>query len=481
MLKEDWQLNDTVLPEHMNEIGKTVNDINKRFDSTGAANKAVELKNARKINNTSFNGTGNITTNEWGAIRNIKIGETSKPVNGSADVEWNLNEIGAAPKSHGTHVPSVCTVITDWNSATTNGWYMGNGATNAPTTGVWYFGEVIAHNDNYLLQIVYQFTASSDAKAIPKYIRARMNGTWGGWTNVTVSKAVPSNAVFTDTNTWRGIIDNLTSTSTTESLSANQGKVLKDLIDKKSDENHTHNYLPLTGGTVTGITSFLNGINGGQSWGITKDGIATFPGVNVHRDLVVSGMVSGKRGVGGVDTWSIENNGNAMFNDMRANGIIYGINNIALARGTIYLPQGGGNVVADYLRIGGGFMVSADSGNFHFLTMSGVKSNIYCGNVINTYALSSNITKATKSVFDTINAINVVDTDDGLRLSKATKDIVDSKVISTSIINEETQEEGINIDTVGAISTLWKAIQELKQENEELNKRLKLIEEKIAI
>lgn len=265
--------------------------------------------------------------------------------------------------------------------------------------------------------------------------------------------------------------------------------------------------LPLTGGTVTGVTLFLNGINGGQSWSILKNGVATFQGVNVHRDLVVSGLVSGKRGVGGADSWIIENNGsarfsgtvagndfaggnntwtleangNATFNDMRANGIIYGMNNIALARGTIYLPQGGGNVVADYLRIGGGFMVSADSGNFHFLTRDGVSSNIYCGNVINTYALSSNITKATKSVFDTIDAINVVDTDDGLRLSKATKDIVDSKVISASIINEETQEEGINIDTVGAISTLWKAIQELKQENEELNKRLKLIEEKIAI
>ena len=36
-------------------------------------------------------------------------------------------------------------------------------------------------------------------------------------------------------NTWRGIQNNLTSTSTTESLSANQGKVLKDLVDTKAD------------------------------------------------------------------------------------------------------------------------------------------------------------------------------------------------------------------------------------------------------
>lgn len=53
------------------------------------------------------------------------------------------------------------------------------------------------------------------------------------------------------TNTWRGIQNNLTSDSTTDSLSAAQGKVLKSLIDGKSPNDHTHNYLPLSGGTIT--------------------------------------------------------------------------------------------------------------------------------------------------------------------------------------------------------------------------------------
>ena len=159
---------------------------------------------------------------------------------------------GKANSSHGTHVPDNCKQITDWNSATTNGWYMANNAANAPTTGVWYFGEVIAHNSNYLMQTVYQFNASTDAKGIPKYIRAKMNGTWGAWTNVTVAKAVPANAVFTDTNTWRGVQDNLTSTAKDQSLSANQGKVLKGLIDGKAASNHTHSYVPLAnGGNIT--------------------------------------------------------------------------------------------------------------------------------------------------------------------------------------------------------------------------------------
>lgn len=146
---------------------------------------------------------------------------------------------GKANSSHGTHVPSTCTTITDWNSATTTGWYMGSNVSNAPSNA-WYFGYVIAHNTNYVVQEVYQFTASTDAKAIPKYIRAKMNGTWGSWTEVTVQKKVPSDAKFTDT--WRGIQDNLTSTSTTDSLSANQGKVLKGLVDGKAPSSHTHNY-----------------------------------------------------------------------------------------------------------------------------------------------------------------------------------------------------------------------------------------------
>ena len=56
----------------------------------------------------------------------------------------------------------------------------------------------------------------------------------------TLGKSVPADAKFTDTNTWRGIQDNLTSTATDQSLSANQGKVLKGLLDGKAASSHTH-------------------------------------------------------------------------------------------------------------------------------------------------------------------------------------------------------------------------------------------------
>lgn len=58
----------------------------------------------------------------------------------------------------------------------------------------------------------------------------------------TVNADVPSGAKFTDTNTWRGIQDNLTSTSTSDSLSANQGRVLKGLIDNKANSSDLSSY-----------------------------------------------------------------------------------------------------------------------------------------------------------------------------------------------------------------------------------------------
>lgn len=63
---------------------------------------ATKLATARTINGTSFDGTANITTANWGTARTIKIGNTGKSVNGSNNVTWSLSEIGAAASSH-TH------------------------------------------------------------------------------------------------------------------------------------------------------------------------------------------------------------------------------------------------------------------------------------------------------------------------------------------------------------------------------------------
>ena len=203
---------------------------------TGNAGTATTLQTARTINGTSFNGSANITTANWGTARNITIGNTAKSVNGSANVSWSLSEIGAAPAGYGLGTTCQDKSNQDCNNILVTGFYMGSNMTNKPSgcTQGWIYLLVMRHNDSWVRQVAYDFGTASQV-----YTRVKQNGSWTAW-------------VATDTNTWRGVQDNLTSTATDQSLSANQGKVLKGLIDGKAASNHTHSYLPLSGGTMTG-------------------------------------------------------------------------------------------------------------------------------------------------------------------------------------------------------------------------------------
>lgn len=73
---------------------------------------------------------------------------------------------------------------------------------------------------------------------------------------------------LTDNNTWRGIQNNLTSDSTTDSLSAAQGKALKGLIDGKAAASHTHsNYLTaITKSMVTDALGYTPPTTDTNTW-----------------------------------------------------------------------------------------------------------------------------------------------------------------------------------------------------------------------
>ena len=66
------------------------------------ATMATKLATSRTINGTNFNGEENIITASWGTSRQIKIGSSTKAVNGSTNITWSLTEIGASPLGH-TH------------------------------------------------------------------------------------------------------------------------------------------------------------------------------------------------------------------------------------------------------------------------------------------------------------------------------------------------------------------------------------------
>lgn len=191
------------------------------------ANSASTLTTARTINGTSFNGSANITTANWGTARTITIGNTGKSVNGSGNIAWSLSEIGAAPAGYGLGTVCQDKSSQDCNNILTTGFYRGSNMTNKPSgcTQGWIYLLVMSHdNASWVRQVAYDFGTASQV-----YTRVKQNGSWTSW-------------VATDNNTWRGVQDNLTSSATDQSLSANQGKILKNLIDGKAASSHTHNY-----------------------------------------------------------------------------------------------------------------------------------------------------------------------------------------------------------------------------------------------
>lgn len=79
----------------------------------------------------------------------------------------NRDELGTVARTH-----------SDWNTATTNGWWMAANATNAPV-GNWLLGIVTQHNNDWIQQEVYDFTGGING---PKWYRWKLGGTWSAWT-----------------------------------------------------------------------------------------------------------------------------------------------------------------------------------------------------------------------------------------------------------------------------------------------------------
>ena len=113
---------------------------------------------------------------------------------------------------------------------------------------------------------------------------------------------VPAGAVFTDTNTWRPVVDNVTSTSTSSSLSANQGRVLKNLIDgklgsgstavnaDKVDGLHASSFIRSDANdTATGVITFSNTT---EASGANTGAVQVRGGMSISKKLFVGGDVT---------------------------------------------------------------------------------------------------------------------------------------------------------------------------------------------
>ena len=155
--------------------------------------------------------------------------------------------------------------------------------TNAPQAGMFL---MIAKNIRWASSadfITEQVFVSVATKK--EYSRWCTSGTWSAW--------VERNY----TNTWRGIQNNLTSDSATDSLSAAQGKALKALVDSKASSGHTHSYAGSSsvGGAATSADKINTDAGSATQPVYIKDGVPKATTYTLAKSVPASAVFT--------DTW----------------------------------------------------------------------------------------------------------------------------------------------------------------------------------
>ena len=155
---------------------------------SGNANTATTLQTARTINGTSFNGSANITTTNWGTARTLTVGSTGKSVNGSGNVSWTLDEIGAAPKSHDHNRIVTRDNVTCESGITARPAVSGLSMTQAYNNGYPHnYGNVISLRGQGDGQLFIGWSGTDGAHA-PMYVRNKRDNTtsadWSPWAKV---------------------------------------------------------------------------------------------------------------------------------------------------------------------------------------------------------------------------------------------------------------------------------------------------------
>lgn len=229
------------------------------------------------------------------------------------------------------------------NEITTPGFYnagANNSVTNKPSE-IDAFGLEVIHNasGNFYTQILYLPTQSTS------YRRYCINGSWESWTQDKL------------TDTWRGIQDNLTSTSTTDSLSANQGKVLKELVDGKAASSHTHNYAGSSsaGGSATSAVKLTSSAGSTTQPVYFKDGKPTACSYTLEKSVPSNAVFTdtnthytSKNVVGSAtatsNTTTALTNGNVYLNSVE-NGVVTSAHKISGSGTTTVTTDTSGNIV----------------------------------------------------------------------------------------------------------------------------------------
>lgn len=235
------------------------------LDSVNYTSYTVKKDGTGASGTWGININGNASTSDkWKTARTITIGSSAKTLDGSSNVLWSLSDIGAASSSH-THglLNSDFGVILE-DTTEDSGWSMLNDSYN----GFLLKSIRVQRNspdwilDNYSAGIVF---GGADTKGVistkynfPSIKFAGGNGmkpVW--WINLTGTTETIYN------------LDNMPGNSATATKLKTARKIGNVLFDGSTDITlsqigasaigHTHNYLPLSGGTLTGDLNFSSG------------------------------------------------------------------------------------------------------------------------------------------------------------------------------------------------------------------------------
>lgn len=235
------------------------------LDSANYTSYTVKKDGTGAAGTWNININGNASTSDkWKTARTITIGSSAKTLDGSSNVLWSLSDIGAASSSH-THglLNSDFGIILE-DTAEDSGWSMLNDSYNG------FLLKSIRTQRNspdwilngYASGIVF---GGADTKGVistkynfPSIKFAGGNGTkpvW--WINLTGTTETIYN------------LDNMPGNSATATKLKTARKIGNVLFDGSADITlsqigasaigHTHNYLPLSGGTLTGDLNFSSG------------------------------------------------------------------------------------------------------------------------------------------------------------------------------------------------------------------------------
>lgn len=305
-----------------------------------------------KVNTSDIvdNLTTNVTTKVLAASQGVaikklidalQIAVDSKAVSGHThddryytESEMNTKLSGYSTTSHTHDLSTMINTLSIGDSTPTDADYYVSQYVGGGTTTTTYHRRPMSALFNYIKSKLASVAVSgsyNDLSNKPTIgngtITVTQNGTSKG--TFTMNQTGATTIALTDTNTWRGIQDNLTSTSTSDSLSANQGR----LLANGSARDNTK--LPLAGGTMTGRIVRSSG----GSWIADRDNVAVF---NTRAVSNSWSPVVGQKTVSGA--WTIGNIGGSeslIFNYSTDTNYNAGTNSSI----NVYLPPYAGTII----------------------------------------------------------------------------------------------------------------------------------------